>query len=1060
MNEHVTIERRSLTQNLKRSIQFFGWVLLLAASLKANANLDRLNSCPGINLPDTINDQIANCNAMTSICLTIPFAEISDYTITDNGVGYNQSIAPCDFDTIFVYNYASLPGGGASGPYTVNNWTVNGTSFTGQIIDMQDLVDSLNSWDNGNWTLDIPSSSISGGNAFSNYSSLVITQDFSGDQTTLTLTTNLNPRGSMIIVDTGFHEIILTNASLACIDTTYAVIDCINCPFYYSGPPSYDLASCQDIADVCLDIPYDDRGDFTVEIDGAPYTGAINACSFDTTYAYDYSSLEGFGFVGPYILQGWGVNGSSFLGSFSDVADLVDSMNVWDASANWTIDLTNLQIRGGNTSSQYTALSILQPSGATANLPLEIRTIPGNMSISLSEGTYNIRITDNQSICSDAFSIGVSCPPLIICPSYYTGGETIEAASCEVMTNICTSIRVADRNQFEIYDNGILYSGNELRCGDMDTVGFIFELSVLDLLPIGSSYELDSWEINGSTVGGISFDDFSELADSMSAWDVSGNWVHSGSMISGGDLSNNYGSLIISGGAASPQLVSIMPDMEAQDLALELDTGYHEIIFINTMMSCSDTNNITINCTSSIPCDPLVTQDNYNFTILDCSETVPVCLDVEPSVWDTYTVSLDGSSFVGSTQGCQGQITGYSYLIDLNGIGASNSNFEVISWFVNGNEFSGMFSTPQELLNLLNTWDSQGNWTFDAVTNIYRTINTSNAYSDISIRASIGGDLNIIIFRTNEEEVFNATSLDFDSGDHVLVLTNPEGCSDSVFVSVTCIEDGRILDTINVNQTDTICLAGINLPGTLDTIYNDCANQSGEYVLFEVLESGFCVSFTGVEAGQDSACIIVCDDQDNCVTQTLLVEVIDTMTTSNPGLVAVSDTVETIENQVVIIDFLNNDTFPLVLDTFYIVEDPDQGAVLLNIDGTITYSPETDYCDPTRLDQFSYAICDANGCDTATVYVRILCDDLTAYTGFSPNGDGANDFFVITGLQNYPSHTLTIFNRWGNQVFIAEGYQNDWNGTMEGNPLPDGTYFYILETQDGVVRSDYVQIAR
>ena len=72
--------------------------------------------------------------------------------------------------------------------------------------------------------------------------------------------------------------------------------------------------------------------------------------------------------------------------------------------------------------------------------------------------------------------------------------------------------------------------------------------------------------------------------------------------------------------------------------------------------------------------------------------------------------------------------------------------------------------------------------------------------------------------------------------------------------------------------------------------------------------------------------------------------------------------------------------------------------------------------------------------------------------GFSPNGNGQNDFFVITGLEKYPNHKFTIFNRWGDKVYEAAPYNNDWDGTnkfgvtLGGDLLPVGTYFYILET--------------
>ena len=75
--------------------------------------------------------------------------------------------------------------------------------------------------------------------------------------------------------------------------------------------------------------------------------------------------------------------------------------------------------------------------------------------------------------------------------------------------------------------------------------------------------------------------------------------------------------------------------------------------------------------------------------------------------------------------------------------------------------------------------------------------------------------------------------------------------------------------------------------------------------------------------------------------------------------------------------------------------------------------------------------------------------------GFSPNGDGTNDLFVIRGIANYPKNTFVIFNRWGNKVFEASPYQNTWDGRsmfglrVGGNELPTGTYFYVLDLKDG-----------
>jgi gliding motility-associated-like protein len=87
---------------------------------------------------------------------------------------------------------------------------------------------------------------------------------------------------------------------------------------------------------------------------------------------------------------------------------------------------------------------------------------------------------------------------------------------------------------------------------------------------------------------------------------------------------------------------------------------------------------------------------------------------------------------------------------------------------------------------------------------------------------------------------------------------------------------------------------------------------------------------------------------------------------------------------------------------------------------------------------------------------------------FTPDNDGTNDLFVIIGIENYPNNQLSIFNRWGNEVFFSEGYNNDWDGVSNrgiviGNGiLPTATYYYVLDLYgDGSeIVKGYVYIKR
>lgn len=69
--------------------------------------------------------------------------------------------------------------------------------------------------------------------------------------------------------------------------------------------------------------------------------------------------------------------------------------------------------------------------------------------------------------------------------------------------------------------------------------------------------------------------------------------------------------------------------------------------------------------------------------------------------------------------------------------------------------------------------------------------------------------------------------------------------------------------------------------------------------------------------------------------------------------------------------------------------------------------------------------------------------------GFSPNGDGPNDLWYIPVADQVPV-TIEVYNRWGQKVYFAKQYQNDWDGTRNGKPLPAGTYYYVLKVNDGI----------
>lgn len=62
---------------------------------------------------------------------------------------------------------------------------------------------------------------------------------------------------------------------------------------------------------------------------------------------------------------------------------------------------------------------------------------------------------------------------------------------------------------------------------------------------------------------------------------------------------------------------------------------------------------------------------------------------------------------------------------------------------------------------------------------------------------------------------------------------------------------------------------------------------------------------------------------------------------------------------------------------------------------------------------------------------------------FTPNGDGLNDTFGVTG-EAIEEFRMQVFNRWGQLVFESKNAMDRWDGTYLGEPVPMGTYVYKI----------------
>jgi gliding motility-associated-like protein len=88
----------------------------------------------------------------------------------------------------------------------------------------------------------------------------------------------------------------------------------------------------------------------------------------------------------------------------------------------------------------------------------------------------------------------------------------------------------------------------------------------------------------------------------------------------------------------------------------------------------------------------------------------------------------------------------------------------------------------------------------------------------------------------------------------------------------------------------------------------------------------------------------------------------------------------------------------------------------------------------------------ANGCTASdTVIIKVL-NDLVMANYMSPNGDGQNDTWKVSVPGLIKDYSVTIIDSYGKTVFtVGNSYNNEFDGKLGGQELPDGVYYYFIK---------------
>lgn len=294
-----------------------------------------------------------------------------------------------------------------------------------------------------------------------------------------------------------------------------------------------------------------------------------------------------------------------------------------------------------------------------------------------------------------------------------------------------------------------------------------------------------------------------------------------------------------------------------------------------------------------------------------------------------------------------------------------------------------------------------------------------------------------------------------DSLVYVICLnSNPSFCDTAVvYINIIAVEAVNDYDTIFVNTSTTINIFDNDL--IVDTSYSTVLNpfSYGSYTYSNgVLSYMPNLNYTGT----DTLMYVNCATGilQNCDTGYVIIYIFN---------VEANDDVDTTDfNTGILIKVLDNDIMTWLTDIEIICSPENGTAQVSSAPPGIYYTPNDGY---SGSDLFCYRLCINDSCDTAFVGIYITPEEYISIfipNGFSPNGDGINDYWVIRDIQYSEDNVVRIFNRWGEEIYGKEDYLNTWQGeNFDGDPLPDGTYFYIVDLKDlNEKYSGYVVIQR
>jgi len=379
------------------------------------------------------------------------------------------------------------------------------------------------------------------------------------------------------------------------------------------------------------------------------------------------------------------------------------------------------------------------------------------------------------------------------------------------------------------------------------------------------------------------------------------------------------------------------------------------------------------------------------------------------------------------------------------GLGSNPSRL-IITDFKGCSDTASITLAPAKKINILVEGDNpKCNGNTDGRLRITRSFSDGSAMSND--RVTITNSIGITISDLLRPAIFN----DLRSGLYQINITDTLNCAIDTFIILT---QPPIFDTAAVFVNLESCFPGndgrieIKLKGGTPPYrytWSDINTNTN-------VRSGLSIGDYKVTITDANNCRAVFDSSN------LLAFSIN-QTGKKSILALQSDTLKTGYQKSKEFDILLNDSILKGASVNVTIEDPQNGSIdYSKTTGKGTYTPRQKYFGKEII---HYTSCDLGcpgACQTSTIELNVdgPCADrnsLVLPNVIFPTGPtGANKYFYVEALDKCrdafgPKPTkLLVYNRWGDLVFHTNDYQNNWDGSnIKGNPLPEGTYYYLLD---------------